>query len=211
MSNGTLPQTSSKPDALLTITIHNPISWSRGHVSRASQHVVLASQTLGNLFDVIPCTSNELPEELAEDDVLVGYDAGKRQTGRGCVICIENVAYGDGQSGQDYAECVALVCPCFPRVLIVTNSKLLLQLEKIPPEKRPELRKSPAAMHDTTWKSLSVRINQPYWFLHRGNCEHYVVIDQIRPVIFTALSRSTPLNFLSSDCSIPPTCPRATL
>jgi hypothetical protein len=38
-------------------------------------------------------------------------------------------------------------------------------------------------MHDTLFSSLSLRLNHPYWLLHHGNCEHFLVIDQIRHVI----------------------------
>lgn len=48
-----------------------------------------------------------MPEEVYEEDEMVGYDLDKQdQSGSssGCVICIEGYAYGDGQSGDDYAE-----------------------------------------------------------------------------------------------------------
>jgi snRNA-activating protein complex subunit 3 len=35
-------------------------------------------------------------------------------------------------------------------------------------------------MHDTPLSSLSLRVGEPYWLLHHGNCEHFIVIDQIR-------------------------------
>src|ERR1700722_9458500 len=107
MSNGALPKNSSDHlELLLTITVHNPIAWSQGHLSRSSQHVILASQTLGDLFDVIPCPSNELPEEMLDGDRIVGYDPKRRQSNTGYVLCIEGIAYGDGQSEMDYSEYV---------------------------------------------------------------------------------------------------------
>jgi snRNA-activating protein complex subunit 3 len=66
--------------------------------------VVLASQTLGDLFEAVPCTSNELPEEVKDDERLVGYEISQPASSRGCVMCIEGIAYGDGQSEMDYAE-----------------------------------------------------------------------------------------------------------
>lgn len=39
-------------------------------------------------------------------------------------------------------------------------------------------------MHDTTFDSISLRINSPYRVLHHGDCEHYFTIDQIRFVLF---------------------------
>ena len=29
-------------------------------------------------------------------------------------------------------------------------------------------------------RSLTLRVNEPYWVLHRGSCEHWFVIDEIR-------------------------------
>lgn len=57
------------------------------------------------MFDVIPCTSNEIPEEIVEDGRVVGYEKGSARTeSSGHVMCVEGVAYGDGQSEEDYAE-----------------------------------------------------------------------------------------------------------
>ncbi|KIO09904.1 hypothetical protein M404DRAFT_111474, partial [Pisolithus tinctorius Marx 270] len=50
----------------------------------------------------------------------------------------------------------------------------------LPQEKRPVITKSSAALGRTTFNSLTLRINQPYWMLHQGNCEHFIVVDQIR-------------------------------
>jgi snRNA-activating protein complex subunit 3 len=61
--------------------------------------------------------------------------------------------------------------------------KLMTELEQLPVDKRPVITRSATSMYETTWASLSLRINQPYWLLHQGNCEHYVVIDEIRSVV----------------------------
>jgi hypothetical protein len=37
-------------------------------------------------------------------------------------------------------------------------------------------------IHDTTFSSLSLRLNHPYWLVHSGDCEHFLVVDQIRYV-----------------------------
>jgi snRNA-activating protein complex subunit 3 len=96
-------------EALITLSIYNPITWSHGSLARGSQHGVLASQTLGNLFDIIPCPSREIPEEIFSGDHIVGYRNDFKQRNEGCVICIEQVAYGDGRSEVDYAKCVIVV------------------------------------------------------------------------------------------------------
>jgi hypothetical protein len=37
-----------------------------------------------------------------------------------------------------------------------------------------------AKMEDTVWEDLKVRIGVPYLFCHQGNCEHRVIINDIR-------------------------------
>ena len=43
-------------------------------------------------------------------------------------------------------------------------------------------------MHETPFSSLSLRLNHPYWLVHHGNCEHFLVVDQIRYVFSPARS-----------------------
>ena len=38
-------------------------------------------------------------------------------------------------------------------------------------------------MEETKISSLSIRVNEPYWLIHAGNCEHFIVINQIRFVL----------------------------
>ncbi|KAF8210461.1 snRNA-activating protein of 50kDa MW C terminal-domain-containing protein [Mycena galopus ATCC 62051] len=148
------------PQAIITVTVHNKLSWRQTHVSRSSRHVFLSSQTLGDLFETIPCTSNEMLEEILDDDRVTGY-RDDVPTRPGCVICIEGLAYGDGENESDYAD------------------KLIQHLQSIPKESAT-LTKAPTSMHDTPLSSLSLRIGEPYWLLHHGNCEHFIVVDQIR-------------------------------
>ena len=93
--------------ALLTITVYNRVSWSWNFVARCSQHAVLSTQTLGDLYDVIPCVSNEIPQERYENGVFAGYEQpgdGTLPISSGAVVVIEGTAYGDGLSELDYAE-----------------------------------------------------------------------------------------------------------
>ncbi|KAJ7496121.1 snRNA-activating protein of 50kDa MW C terminal-domain-containing protein, partial [Mycena galericulata] len=149
------------PQALITITVHNRLSWRQTHVSRSSRHVILSSQTLGDLFEMIPCTSHEIPEEILDEGRITGYQ-NDVLTRPGCVICVEGFAYGDGESEFDYAD------------------KLIQHLKTIPKESTALVTKAPTTMHDTPLSSLTLRIGEPYWLLHHGNCEHFIVIDQIR-------------------------------
>lgn len=95
----------SSLEVLVTVTVYNRLSWGHNVLSRSSQHALLASQTLGDLFEVIPCTSNEIPPETLTDGEVTGYERDSPESGSsGCVMCIEGKAYGDGMSESDYAE-----------------------------------------------------------------------------------------------------------
>lgn len=77
-----------------------------------SQHAILASQTLGDLYEAIPCTSNNIPVDIPTDGQnameVDGDNAGQPSRHRGAVICIEGIAYGDGENEDDYSESVNL-------------------------------------------------------------------------------------------------------
>ena len=53
-------------------------------------------------------------------------------------------------------------------------------MEQLTKEKAPCIKKAPRSMRETPFHDLSLRINEPYWLLHAGNCDHFVIIDQIR-------------------------------
>ncbi|KAI0254056.1 snRNA-activating protein of 50kDa MW C terminal-domain-containing protein [Lactifluus subvellereus] len=157
-NNGSGPAPHS---VMVTVSVYNRLAWSYNFVYRSSQHAVLSSNTLGELYDVIPCPSNELPDDRTVDGRFVGYEPGPSKRPGGRVIVIEGTAYGDGSTETDYAR------------------KLVAHLSK-PLTRGPK-------MHDTPFSSLSFRLNHPYWLVHRGNCEHFLVVDQIRHVSFLPL------------------------
>ena len=92
--------------AIVTASVYKKTDWNSGLVTRISQHALLSSQTLGQLFDAIPCPSKEIPQQIIQDDKVIGYSENEAAAANGCVICIEGYAYGDGNSGSDYAEYV---------------------------------------------------------------------------------------------------------
>lgn len=49
-----------------------------------------------------------MPEEVCEDDELVGYNPNAIHENPGAVVLIEGALHGDDQDGQDYAKCVIL-------------------------------------------------------------------------------------------------------
>lgn len=156
-----LPATVSDPrEALVFVTVYDRLSWGHKLLSRSSQHVLLSSHTLGDLFDVIPCLSNEIPEPPTPSSCGTWGEASARGSS-GSVICLEDVAYGDGQSEKDYSD------------------RLLECLQLLPEEKRAAVQKGPP-MHDAVLRSLQIRLHHPYWLCHAGDCEHFFVIEHLR-------------------------------
>ncbi|TCD71259.1 hypothetical protein EIP91_011737 [Steccherinum ochraceum] len=153
----------SPQQALIFVTVYNPISWGHRQLGRASQHVFLSSQSLGDIFDAIPCTSHE----IMHDNVQRGSQAtgtGDRPVigGQGgAVIFMDGQLYGDGQSAKDYAD------------------KYLEYLSGLPERRRIQGSKA-TPMHDTPLDSLDIRLHTPHWILHAGDCIHHITFDQIR-------------------------------
>lgn len=190
-----LSESSPHRDALVTLTVHNRVPWIHSQLTRFSQHVVLSSQTLADFVRVIPCDSSEMPNEVVDSHGnVVGYTYESEEqaeetaahAGEGCLLLIEGVAYGDGRFGDDYAEYVRSLYvgdEALGSQHALCRSKLLSHLQRLPEEKRIQVTKSPTSLSQTSFTSLTLRINQPYWMLHQGNCEHFVVVDQIRCVL----------------------------
>jgi hypothetical protein len=46
--------------------------------------------------------------------------------------------------------------------------------------KGPGMVKRGGLMHDAKLTDLELRLYQPYWLLHQGECDHFIVLTQIR-------------------------------
>ena len=175
------------------LSVYNRLAWTYNFVYRSSQHVVLSSNTLGELYDVIPCPSNELPDESMVDGTFVGYDPGPSKHPSGYVVVIEDTAYGDGLTENDYARYAYL----FETVRTLVDDHLHPSSKLAAHTSKPLTIGS--KMNDTLFSALSLRLNHPYWLLHHGNCEHFLVIDQIRQVFSFSNTRCLLVElFLSS-------------
>ena len=92
----------------MTVSVYNRLTWSYNFVYRSSEHVVLSSNTLGELYNVIHCPSKELPDESTVGGLFVGYESGPSKYPNGHVVVIEGTAYGDGLTESDHARYVFL-------------------------------------------------------------------------------------------------------
>ncbi|KAF9529172.1 snRNA-activating protein of 50kDa MW C terminal-domain-containing protein [Crepidotus variabilis] len=60
------------------------------------------------------------------------------------------------------------------------SGKLFSHLDSLSKRRPNIIERSNANLHDSTFHSLNIRLREPYWMVHSGNCEHFVVFDQIR-------------------------------
>jgi len=151
-------------DAVVTISAYTRVPWGPSYVNRSSQHALLSSQSLQDVYQAIPCVSNNLPLE-----------AGGLENQSSCVICIEGFAYGSGIEGHDYSE------------------MLLEHLAGRKTNCSSKVKKAATSLKDTSLSSLSLRLNEPYWLVHQGGCEHFIVVDQIRLIHSTDSHSGYPL------------------
>jgi len=75
-------------EGVVIFSVHDRIPWGPSYVTRSSQHALLCSQTLHDLYDLIPCMSKQLPTDNQSR----------------CLICIEGRAFSYYNEGEDYAE-----------------------------------------------------------------------------------------------------------
>lgn len=95
-----------EPVAIITFTNYSrPDSYPHA-LRRYSSHAVLSTQTLGHIYDAIPCRHKNMPHEYTDDNGLLQYETYDPSDAppRGYVICIEETLHGDGLSNPDYAE-----------------------------------------------------------------------------------------------------------
>ena len=157
--------------------MHNRVPWGPSYVNRSSQHVFLSSQTLQDLCRTIPCISNNLPTEAGFESEILTDDEGSRSA-----IYIEGLVYGDENSNKGCAEYALFSLYHLARTNI-HFSKLMSQIEVLKKKPSFSVAKAPTSLKQTTFSSLSIRLNEPYWLIHQGNCEHFIVVNQIRYVV----------------------------
>ncbi|KAI0823642.1 snRNA-activating protein of 50kDa MW C terminal-domain-containing protein [Trametes gibbosa] len=155
-------------DAVVHVTVYNRQSWGQRVLSRCSQHVLVSSQTLGDLYRAIPCCSKNLPVEVREETGrILGYRTDRHEhdmttdVNSGAVMCVEGVLYGLDEATNDYTE------------------KAIALAGLLPEGKRPGVAKGPS-MDTTRLFSLTLRLHEPYWVLHSGSCEHFFAVTSIR-------------------------------
>lgn len=77
------------------------------------------------------------------------------------------------------SEC-RLPIHAFASLIIRSIIRKLLQLLNLKSDKNgTELQKG-GAMHDRWFSDVILCLNKPYWLLHQGLCEHFLIFDAVR-------------------------------
>ncbi|KAH7108046.1 snRNA-activating protein of 50kDa MW C terminal-domain-containing protein [Auriculariales sp. MPI-PUGE-AT-0066] len=149
-------------DVILVASFYDRATFDVGGYFRASQHALISSQTLADLFDcnTCPLAYRIQPPPSDEED---GSGQLEPFGVPGCVVTIDDVAYCDGSGKPDYSDKLISHLTMFPHD---------------PPGRVPT--KSFTTFATTPLSSLNLRINEPYYFLHQGNCSHLLMFDLIR-------------------------------
>jgi len=194
----------------VTVSVYNRLSWSYNFVYRSSQHAVLSSNTLGQLYDVIYCPSNELPDESTMDETFIGYQPGPSKDPSGCAVVIEGIAYGDGLTENDYARYALLLSKC--ELLSVPICILLASLLLNSRIRSPSVRKSmtPSSPHSrcastthtgsfttaiasTSWSLTKFGTSSPLLVLTVSlNCSHSLFHSHDPPSGYPLTTQLTP-------------------
>lgn len=69
---------------------------------------------------------------------------------------------------------------------------------------QPQLVLASAGMESVRLEDLTLRVGEPYWMLHQGNCEHVFTVDEIRFVFtFTSILASHSFRGSRADFILP--------
>jgi snRNA-activating protein complex subunit 3 len=110
-------------EVFITLTTYTRNTWYPYAFSRDSQHVLPSLNTLGDVWNCIPCalkSDGSMPKEISEIDIqhdLFGHSAGSSKERvlsfnlgdsesdqDSVVMVVEGTAYSDGRGKPDYAE-----------------------------------------------------------------------------------------------------------
>ncbi|CAH7669942.1 snRNA-activating protein of 50kDa MW C terminal-domain-containing protein [Phakopsora pachyrhizi] len=175
---------------ILTVTFH-PFSKTTENEFKAlaprKQTIhILSDQTLSDLKDAMVCAADRIPRSL--DDSKWSPDRWIS----GSVIEIENILFGDhrdlSSDKSDYALMIHEVAPKITKREIepIYSNPLMCSDNQVgssvPHQDDPKLRVSKFGMESVRFDQLNLRVGEPYWLLHQGNCEHLFTIDEIRAI-----------------------------
>lgn len=170
---------SQSPPVILTITFHPrprcQENLPKSFTTRKQIIHILSTQTLADLRDVMNCVADRIPQTSNDRWIDGKWEAGS-------VIMIENVLFGDRRkiSGStDKLDYGLLLHQLAPSVIQLPSESVTTTCLSNDPK---IAQVSQLGMEDVQFMQLTVRIGEPYWLMHQGNCEHLFTIDEIRAI-----------------------------
>ncbi|KAJ2157412.1 hypothetical protein GGF46_004536 [Coemansia sp. RSA 552] len=144
-------------EVVLSVCFYN----TRSSTSKMEEYQVLGSQSLTVLRDAFYCISDFLVSQRDETN-----ENTKDQKVSSSYFFIENTFYNDmrSPSATDY-------------------SRVLMEWANDPErqQRKPELRGLQSRLMDgARFLDLSIRLKQPYTFMHQGDCEHVMMFTDLR-------------------------------
>ncbi|RGB42026.1 snRNA-activating protein of 50kDa MW C terminal-domain-containing protein [Rhizophagus diaphanus] len=161
--------TSGIPEVVLSVAFYNqsnPLNRSQNNPpSRTQEFLVLGSQPLTALRDAFYCVSDFYKQEISELPASVNALNSPEEKKSGGYFFIEDVFYNDcrDKNALDYSKTIVEWVNKNERY---THPGLGLYQRK--------------NMDEVTFSDLSIRLNQPYLFVHKGDCEHAIVFTDLR-------------------------------
>ncbi|NXL34527.1 SNPC3 protein, partial [Glaucidium brasilianum] len=149
-------------ELLLTLNIFYPVIFQKHKERKPYQTVlVLGSQTLTELRDSISCVSDfQIGGEFSSQPDQVPEHVTK-DLYKSAFFYFEGIFYND----KRYPECRDL-------------SRTIIEWSKSHDRGYGNLQS--VKMEDYTFNDLSLKIGFPYLFCHQGNCEHIIIVTDVR-------------------------------
>ncbi|RIA88113.1 snRNA-activating protein of 50kDa MW C terminal-domain-containing protein [Glomus cerebriforme] len=157
------------PEVVLSVAFYNqsnpPSRTQSNSPSRTQEFLVLGSQPLVALRDAFYCVSDFYKQEVSELPASVNALNSPEEKKSGSYFFIEDVFYNDcrDKDALDYSKIIVEWVNQNERY---THPGLGLYQRK--------------NMDEVTFSDLSIRLNQPYLFVHKGDCEHAIVFTDLR-------------------------------
>ena len=159
-------------EVILKIAVYHPHKPDR----RVREFDILGSQKLSELRDAIYCMNDFAVyrdrKDRKEDGAILNTIDKKMSASH---LFIENIFYVDTRAEEaglgaepDYSEPI--------RQWVMENERY----------KQDKLNKYTCQpMQNVTFEDLNIRLNYPYQFLHQGDCQHVIMVHDIRYVLLS--------------------------
>ncbi|XP_062575704.1 snRNA-activating protein complex subunit 3-like isoform X2 [Saccostrea cucullata] len=152
------------PDVLITVHVHQPNNTSQGFNMKLSLDqtiLVLGCEKLTDLRDKITCVNDlALAGDLSENPDFTPEHYAKDLYKSG-FFYIEGCFYNDFRDSG-----------------AIDYSQVIRDWAKDPAREIGAMQT--ASMEDTSFLDLTLRLGQPYVYMHQGDCEHLIVFSDIR-------------------------------